>query len=85
MLDSPTALDGNAIGGMLMEVFGHEMTTVTGVCAACGEHRMLAESLTFARPSAAVVRCRTCSSVLMVLVTVRGTTCVDLRGLAALS
>jgi hypothetical protein len=31
-----------------------------------------------------VARCSACSSVLMVFVTVREVTCVDLRGLAAL-
>ena len=30
------ALDGNAIGGLLVEVFGVEMTTATGACANCG-------------------------------------------------
>ena len=29
-------VDGNAIGGMLMELFGTEMTTAVGTCAACG-------------------------------------------------
>jgi Family of unknown function (DUF6510) len=27
------ALDGNAIAGTMMAVFGHEMTTETGTCA----------------------------------------------------
>ena len=30
------ALDGNAIGGLLHEVFGTEMTAAEGTCAACG-------------------------------------------------
>ena len=30
------ALDGNAIGGLLHDVFGTEMTTATGTCANCG-------------------------------------------------
>src|ERR1039458_7208270 len=30
------ALDGNAIGGLLIEVFGTEMTTASSVCASCG-------------------------------------------------
>ena len=29
-------LDGNAIGGLLQEVFGTEMTAAIGTCAACG-------------------------------------------------
>ena len=30
------ALDGNAIAGLLHEVFSSEMTTATGICATCG-------------------------------------------------
>ena len=29
-------LDGNAIGGLLLEVFGSEMTSAETTCAACG-------------------------------------------------
>jgi hypothetical protein len=32
-----------------------------------------------------VVRCRSCQGIVMVLVEVRGVTCVDLMGLAALN
>ena len=34
-LDDST-LDGNAIGGLLQEIFGTEMTTAVGTCAAGG-------------------------------------------------
>jgi len=78
------ALDGNAIGGLLFDVFGAEMTTATGVCASCGASGQVAEFEVYLRAPGAVVRCRSCGSVLMVLVTVRGVTCVDLRGLAGL-
>ena len=30
-------LDGNAVAGMLGEVFAVEMTTATGTCGNCGE------------------------------------------------
>jgi hypothetical protein len=78
------ALDGNAIGGLLLEVFGAEMTTATGVCAACGDRRMMAELVVYVQAPGTVVRCRTCASVLMVFVEVRGINCVDLSGVAAL-
>ncbi|MFL5962139.1 MAG: DUF6510 family protein [Gaiellaceae bacterium] len=77
-------LDGNAIAGLLYDVFGSEQTTATGVCASCGASGALAETVVYVRAPGTVVRCRTCSSVMMVLVTVRTTTCVDLRGLASL-
>jgi hypothetical protein len=78
------ALDGNAIGGLLLDVFGAEMTTATSICAHCGAVGQVAELVVYLRAPGTVVRCRTCDSVLMVLVDVRGIACVDLRGLARL-
>jgi hypothetical protein len=78
------ALDGNAIAGLLFDVFGAEMTTATGTCASCGATRYVAELEVYLQAPGTVARCRSCSSVLMILVTVRGVTCVDLRGLATL-
>jgi len=78
------ALDGNAIAGLLVEVFGAELTTATGTCAHCGATGPVAELEVYLQAPGTVVRCRSCSSVLMVLVTARGVTCVDLGGLAAL-
>jgi hypothetical protein len=78
------ALDGNAIGGLLHDVFGAEMTNATGVCAHCGSRGLIAECVVYVGGPGAVVRCRTCGGVLMVLVTVREVTCVDLMGLAGI-
>jgi hypothetical protein len=79
------ALDGNAIGGQLLEVFGAELTTAHGVCATCGVAGPVAELAVYVRAPGTVVRCRACGGVQMVLATtVRGVTCVDLRGLATL-
>ena len=86
-LDSNTLiddLDGNAIAGLLREVFGAEMTTAAGTCATCGMTGPVAETMVYLRGPGVVVRCRACTSVLMVITTIRGRNCVDLRGLAAL-
>jgi len=77
-------LDGNAIAGLLFEVFGAELTTTTGECASCGARGPVAETEVYLRAPGTIVRCRSCRSMLMALVTVSGTTCVDLRGLARL-
>ncbi len=79
------ALDGNAIGGLLMEVFGTEMTTATGTCGNCGATREVAELPVYLPRLGTVVRCRSCDGVLMVFVQARGVTCVDLHGLASLT
>jgi hypothetical protein len=78
------ALDGNSIGGMLMEVFGAEMTAATGTCATCGNSAQLAEAVVYLRAPGAVVRCRNCCAVLMVIAGIRAMNCVDLTGLVAL-
>jgi cysteine synthase len=77
-------LDGNAIGGLLLEVFGAEMTTATGTCGSCGTTGQVAGLAVYLRGPGTVVRCPVCDAVLMVFTEVRGVTCVDLQGLAAL-
>ena len=80
------ALDGNAIGSMLIDVFGSEMTAASSTCGTCGAIRPVAELLVYMRAPGTVVRCRTCGTVLMVFVKAHGVTCtVDMAGLASLS
>ncbi len=76
------ALDGNAIGGALLEVFGREMTAASGACRSCGAIAQIAELAVFARAPGTVVRCRSCESVVIVLVEVRGQTRAHLDGFA---
>jgi len=78
-------LDGNAIGGLLIDVFGTEMTAASTTCGTCGSVRPVAELVVYQRAPSAVVRCRTCGSVLMVLVKHTHAIGVDLSGLASLS
>ena len=68
------ALDGNAIAGQLDEHFGTDMTTAIGACAHCGTRAQIAELSVYSRAPGAVVRCRACGNVVMVLVTSRGST-----------
>jgi Family of unknown function (DUF6510) len=78
------ALDGNAIGGLFLEIFGTEMTTAFATCATCGTTRTVAEAVVYLQAPGAVMRCRTCGAILAVVVRRRETNCVDLLGLAAL-
>jgi uncharacterized membrane protein len=77
-------VDGNAIGGLLVEVFGTEMTTAVGTCGVCGTVGQVAEMAVYRPRLGTVVRCRVCDNVLMVFAPLHGVTCVDLRGLASL-
>ena len=78
------AVDGNAIGGLLRDVFGAELTNATGTCANCGAAGPIAETVVFLRGPGVVVRCRACDAVLVVIVEKKGLRCVDLQGLSAL-
>jgi hypothetical protein len=78
------ALDGNAIGGLLQDVFGVELTAAGCACATCAAARPVAELEVYMRAPGTVARCRSCGSVLMVFVEIRGVTCVDLQGLSRL-
>ena len=77
------ALDGNAIAGMLVAVFGTELTTAIGACGSCGRRSLLGEFAVYLRGPGTVVRCRHCA-VVMVVVEAHGVSCVDLQGLEAL-
>ena len=72
------ALDGNAIAGELFAHFGTEMTTAKGDCAHCGTRAQIAELLVYTRAPGAVVRCRACGQVVMVLVEIRGAVRINL-------
>jgi hypothetical protein len=78
-------LDGNAIGGMLEDIFGDDMTTAVATCAACGRGGPLAETTVYLRAPGVVVRCRYCEAVLGVVVERRSTYCIDLSGVSALT
>ncbi len=77
-------LDGNAIAGLLFDFYGFELTSATTECAHCHARKPIAETEVYLNAPGTVVRCRSCRSVLMVLLTVNGTTCVDLSGLSGL-
>ncbi|BCJ37342.1 hypothetical protein Athai_48450 [Actinocatenispora thailandica] len=78
-------LDGNAIAGTLRAVFGTEMTTAVGICGHCGASNPLGALDVYLAGPGTVARCPGCEAVLLVLVEVRGVTCVDALGFAELT
>ena len=74
-------LDGNAIGGVLLEVFGTEMTVAVGICGGCGAAGALAETDVYADAPGIVVRCNQCHAVLATFVRGRERTWLNLSGL----
>jgi hypothetical protein len=74
-------LDGNAIGGVLAEIFGTEMTVAVGVCGSCGATGPVAELHVYMRAPGIVVRCKQCESVLLKIVQSDTRIWLDLTGL----
>jgi Family of unknown function (DUF6510) len=77
-------LDGNAMGGLLLELFGSEMTVAVSTCGSCGERAEIARLDVYVRCPGTVARCRRCDAVLMRVVEGRGRTWIDLSGTALL-
>ena len=59
-------VDGNALGGLLIEVFGREMTDTKGCCADCGAVNAVGALIVYRSGPGDVIRCPGCDSVLMV-------------------
>jgi Zn finger protein HypA/HybF involved in hydrogenase expression len=73
-------LDGNAIGGLLREIFAMEMTAAESTCAGCGAVNAVGRVEVYVQAPGTVVRCPECGAVLMRIVRGRGRYWVDLSG-----
>ncbi len=77
-------LDGNALGGLLFEVFGVEMTGAFGTCAHCGARGEVARMVVYVRCPGIVGRCPACGEVLVQIVEAREQRYVAMHGLRSL-
>ena len=59
-------LDGNVMGGLLIDVFGQEMTDARGRCAHCGDENQVGALIVYRGGPGDVVRCPSCATVLIV-------------------
>jgi hypothetical protein len=78
-------LDGNAAGGMLREVFTHEMTAAIATCAGCGARGPLGELLAYGQSMGVVLRCSTCDTPVLRIVRTPGLLRLDLSGVSLLT
>jgi len=76
-------LDGNAVGGLLGELFGLDLTAAPSTCGDCGAREQMA-CLDVYVGAGIVVRCCHCDAVMVRIVQGRGRTWLDLRGVASL-
>ena len=73
-------LDGNAVGGLLDEVFGREMTNSHCQCAHCGAIGAIATLIAFTHAPGVVLRCSRCQEVIVRLVKRAEVFYLDARG-----
>lgn len=78
-------LDGNAAAGLLAEVFTVEATTAVVTCASCGGSGPLGAAIAYVTDIGTVMRCATCSEVLIRAAEIRGRVMLDMRGAAMIA
>ena len=84
MSERDDRLDGNAIGGLLGEIFAVEMTSARQTCAGCGTVHAVGKVDVYVNAPGVVVRCPSCTQVLMRIVRGRGKAWLDLSGTRSL-
>ena len=75
-------VDGNAVAGLLQDVFGLEMTASPAECANCGMVNELGALLAFTQSPGAVLRCPACEEVILRIVETPEAIYLDARGAA---
>ena len=76
-------LDGNAIAGLLQELFAVEMTTAIGTCGGCGTAGPVGAAHAY-RGAGIVLRCPHCDNVLAKIVKNDSQVWIDVRGIRTL-
>jgi hypothetical protein len=78
--DVPRRLDGNAAGGVLADLFAVDLTAARSRCASCGTTAALGAHYLYADAPALVLRCPTCTQVVLRYASRDGRILLDLRG-----
>ncbi len=73
-------LDGNAAAGALADLFAVDLTEARSHCASCGTTSMLGAHHLYADAPALVLRCPSCTDVVLRFAAQRGRLLLDLRG-----
>jgi hypothetical protein len=61
-------LDGTALGGLLADIFGRDITAAEAQCGACGAHGAFGGLMAYNRAPGSVLACPDCGAVLLVVV-----------------
>ena len=79
MTDNALWLDGNAIGGLLQELLGAEMTAMPRGCQSCGAVRPIAAHRLY-RGAGLVLRCPACGDVALRVATLHDRYVLQMAG-----
>jgi hypothetical protein len=77
---SPQALDGNAEGGLLSELFALDVTAAEITCGGCGAVAAIGAVRVYGAAMGAVFRCAHCDTVVLRLTHTPGGLYLDMRG-----
>jgi len=81
-MSTESHVDGNVLGGTLMEMFGAEMTDRRGCCGVCGAINPMGSMHVYVDAPGDVMRCPACQAVIMVLTRIGPVVRVNLAQLA---
>jgi hypothetical protein len=83
MRDDPAVdltVDGSGVGGLLLEVFGAEMTGAPGECAHCHTVSVVGTMRVYMRGPGVVIRCPACAEAVVRIVRTPARIFVDTSG-----
>jgi hypothetical protein len=78
-------IDGNAAAGLLLDLFGVEMTAIPSKCAHCGNVAAIGTMLAWMDGPGVVLRCSICHEVVLRVAETPAGRFVDARGAAYIS
>ena len=81
MAEQDLTLDGNAVAGVLQDIFAAEMTAASGCCGGCGAVEAVGALTVHVHAPGTVVRCPHCTGVVLRIVWREDRYLLDLSGL----
>lgn len=79
-MNTEMMLDGNAVGGLFLDLFGVDMTAAPTECAGCGAAHEVARLRAFVQAPGVVLRCPSCEQVMVRVVETPDAYYLDARG-----
>ena len=78
-------LDGNAVGGQLLDLFARDVTAAMATCAGCGAVHALGALVAYGHTMGVVLRCPGCDAAVLRLARTPGWLRVDASGVRLLA